>query len=278
MTKEVPLRLLLAVAAAAVFLTIAGDDDSAFAASNVRLVTSATDGYKAVDCAPSIDGHGPGQFDHIRLENHGDAPQDLTGWVLKSDPEDSQQLPLDAAGTLVPFVDVSEDRVIIVAGPHANGYPDRKVYLWSIGGVLRDSGDPVDYVRLYDAGGNLVDSMDCNGNPVPLQTATPATPTPAPQVGANQPNPESTQQAEQTSANTTTQQNRAATSGQAPVGQGAPAGGSVAGSVGAPNSGVGSLAPVNSNSWPLALGALAVGLVGLISSAALLIRKGVRRH
>ena len=214
MTKEVPLRLLLAVVAAGVLLTVSGDGGSASAASNVRLVTSSTDGYKAVDCAPSIDGHGPGQFDLVRLENHGDAPQDLTGWVLKSDPEDSQQFTLDVAGTLVPFVDVNEDRVIVVAGQHATSIPDRGLYLWSIGGILRDSGDPVDYVRLYDQNGNLVDSMDCNGNPVPLATAAPATPTPAPQVAANQPGPESTQQADQTTANTNTQQNAAASSGQ----------------------------------------------------------------
>jgi hypothetical protein len=274
MTKEVPLRLLLAVVAAGIFLAIStgGSSDSASAAPQIVLANSdPTSTWKPVDCAPI--GHDPGAYDIIQIENHGDAPLDLTGWVLKSDPEDTQLMSLDVAGTLAPLVDPKEDRVLIVAGQHSESYPDRNVYQWSRPEILRDSGDPPDYVRLYDPNGNLIDSKDCNQNPVPLATAVPATSTPAPQVASNQP-AESTQPAGQTTAND--QQSRAATSGQSPVGQAATAPSS--GSVPAPNSGVGSLSPMNATSWPLAFAALAVGLAGLATSGVLLLRNGARRR
>jgi len=264
MTKEVPLRLLLAVVAAGTLLFVAGHGGSAFAAANVQ--------FKDIDCAP--EGHEPGAFDIVRIHNLGDAAQDLAGWQLKSDPEDAQWMALDVAGTVVPELDPADRPLTIVAGQHAESYPDVKVYRWTIGGVLRDSGDPPDYVKLFDPSGNLIDSMDCNQQPLPVATTVPATATPAPQVAVNQP---STGTTDTTTAND--QQNRAASSGQNPVGQSSTAPASAAaGSVSAPDSGIGSLAPVNATSWPLAFGALAAGLMGLAVSGMLLLRRGPRRR
>jgi hypothetical protein len=263
------LRLLLVALVAASLLAVAESAAAApSAAPSIKLTT--------VDCAP--EGHEPGAFDIIRLENHGDAAQDLAGWQLKSDPEDSEEMALDVAGTLVPLVDANEDRVYIVAGRHSEGYPDRKTYRWSISGILRDSGDPPDYVRLYDASGNLVDSMDCNQQPVPLATAAPATPTPASHVSTNQQSTDSTQSVGQNVADS--QQGPVA--GAAQAGGGSQAAVAPAGAAGAavpaPDSGVGSLAPVGAGSPLFAFGALAAGLAGIATSGILLLRRGVRRR
>jgi hypothetical protein len=272
------LRLLFAVVAAASLLAVVDNAGSASAAADVRLHCSPSSGScsKAVDCAPN--NHDPGAFDMISIENHGDVAQDLTGWVLKSDPEQSEQMALDVAGTLVPLVDPNEDRVFIVAGRHSESYPDRKTYRWSIQEVLRDAGEPADYIRLFDPSGNLVDSMDCNGQPVPLPTAVSATPTPAPQAAAaaNQPAAGETQPSGQSADS---QQGRAAAqaAGLSQAAAAAPAGGVGAGAVPAPDSGVGSLAPVGAGSPLFAFGALAAGLAGLATSA-ILLRRGVRRR
>src|SRR5262245_2357840 len=43
-----------------------------------------------------------GQFDAVWLVNQGDAPVDLAGWHLRSDPENSQQMDLGSLGSLAP--------------------------------------------------------------------------------------------------------------------------------------------------------------------------------
>ena len=95
----------------------------------------------SIDCAPAT--HAPGAFDIIRINNTGAAPQDLGGWQLTSDPEATERMSLDVTGTLDPG-----EPLIIVAGPHGTPFPADNIFLWSPIGVLRDSGEPADYVRL----------------------------------------------------------------------------------------------------------------------------------
>ena len=115
----------------------------------------------SIDCAPAT--HAPGAFDIIRINNTGAAPQDLAGWQLTSDPEATERMSLDVTGTLDPG-----EELIIVAGPHGTAFPADNIFLWSPIGVLRDSGEPADYVRLLDASGAQVSFAAC---PVPAPVA-----------------------------------------------------------------------------------------------------------
>ena len=114
----------------------------------------------------------PGQLDIVYIDNQGDAAQDLTGWQLRSD-QDGEVMSLSPAGTLA-----AGQEIIASAGAHAVNLPNEGVYLWSINEMLRDSGEPSDYVRLLDATGAQVSGMDCNHNalaaPTPVPTAPPA--------------------------------------------------------------------------------------------------------
>jgi hypothetical protein len=277
MTKEVRLRSLLAAAAFAALLAAAGNAVPASAGPRIELTE--------VNCLPGPE-HA-GALDVIRLHNRGDAPQDLRGWQLKSDPEVSESMALDIAGTLDPVAGTpgpdsplgDKPWVIIVAGIHATQYPESSVWLWSVPEVLRDSGDPPDYVRLYDADGNLVDSMDCNGNPVPLETTAQETPTPEPQV-TNTNNPEEgTQPGGQTGSTTASQTAGGTSSEQAATTGQTAAQAASGGSFPAPNSGLGSLAPVNTSPLRLVLGlgAIGAGLAGLTLGVNLFLRRRARR-
>ena len=123
----------------------------------------------SIDCAPAT--HAPGAYDVIRINNTGATPQDLAGWELTSDPEATERMPLDAAGTL----DAAEE-LIILAGRHGTPFPADNIFLWSPIGVLRDSGEPADYVRLLDASGAQVSFAACPV-PAPVATAAPEAPT-----------------------------------------------------------------------------------------------------
>jgi hypothetical protein len=117
----------------------------------------------------------PGQLDIVYIENTGDAAQDLTGWELRSDGE-NERMSLTPAGTIDPG-----QEIFATAGAHAVNLPGEDVFLWSNDEMLRDSGDPPDYVRLLDAAGNQVSGMDCNHDPLAAPTAAPtAPPTAAP--------------------------------------------------------------------------------------------------
>ena len=133
----------------------------------------------------------PGQLDIVYIDNQGDAAQDLAGWELRSD-QDGEVMSLSPAGTLA-----AGQEIIASAGAHAVNLPNEGVYLWSINEMLRDSGEPSDYVRLLDATGAQVSGMDCNHNalaaPAPVSTAPPepvtqtsagSTPRPARSSGA----------------------------------------------------------------------------------------------
>jgi hypothetical protein len=119
----------------------------------------------------------PGLLDIVYIENTGDTAQDLTGWELRSDGE-NERMSLTPAGTIAPG-----QEIFATAGIHAVNLPDEEVFLWSNDEMLRDSGDPPDYVRLLDAAGDQVSGMDCNHNPLAAPTAAPtAPPTPDPAV------------------------------------------------------------------------------------------------
>ncbi|TMB94118.1 MAG: lamin tail domain-containing protein, partial [Chloroflexi bacterium] len=152
---------ILAAIAIAAFALTAAFSGTARAAANVEV--------ESLDCARH-----PGQLDVITLTNAGDTSQDLAGWSLRSDPEASQQMSLTRAGSIDPG-----ELVYVVAGYHAVELPEQDVFLWSNDEILRDSGDPPDYVKIYDAAGSLVGGMDCNGQPLPgAATPPPATPEP----------------------------------------------------------------------------------------------------
>jgi hypothetical protein len=156
------LRVLLAIAAALAVTAIAAPE-GAQAASAPRITQ--------IECAK----HPSPLFDLVYITNQGDAPQDLAGWSVRSDPEGSEQMSLAPAGTLDPG-----EQIILAAGTHAVNLPNEGLYLWTNLEVLRDPpADPPDYARLYDASGAFVSGLDCNGQP---QSAAPppAAPPPAP--------------------------------------------------------------------------------------------------
>jgi hypothetical protein len=125
-----------------------------------------------------------GQFDAVYIVNQGDTAQNMAGWQLRSDPEDSQQLELSLLGVLDPG-----EQVILTAGGHAVAVPSENIVVWTLNEMLRDSGSPPDYVRLLDPSGSLVSGRDCAG-----QVFLPATPTPAPQQQTQQPGQQQTAQ------------------------------------------------------------------------------------
>ncbi|HSP55183.1 MAG TPA: lamin tail domain-containing protein [Dehalococcoidia bacterium] len=163
------MRLFLAGLILAATALLAARADGAHAAADVHVLL--------IDCSLH-----PGQLDIIYIENKGDTTQDLTGWELRSDGP-GEQMSLTPAGSIAPGA-----QIFVTAGSHAVNLPDEQVYLWSNNEILRDSGDPPDYVRLLDAAGNEVSNMDCNHNP--LSAATPV-PTLAPAAPAAQSNPTS---------------------------------------------------------------------------------------
>jgi hypothetical protein len=173
---------------AAAFLAIAA------AATVVGALLPATPGnasaalsVTAVECAKH-----PGLFDVVYITNSGDAPQDLAGWQLKSDPEGSEQMALATAGALDPG-----EQLIVVAGAHGVTIPAENVYLWTFLEVLRDGGEPADYVKIFDPAGSFVNGMNCLGQP--LSAAAPPPAAPAAQPAAAQ-SSASAQTANQSSA------------------------------------------------------------------------------
>ena len=106
-------------------------------------------------------------LDIVYIRNGGDTAQDLTGWELRSDGE-NERMSLTPAGTIGPGQEIA-----VTAGIHAVNLPDQGTFLWSNNEILRDSGDPPDYVLLFDPAGNQVSGMDCNHNPVAPATAAP---------------------------------------------------------------------------------------------------------
>jgi hypothetical protein len=107
----------------------------------------------AIDCS--------GDPEIVTILN-GDAPTDLTGWSLVSDPVAEESFDLTIAGQLAAGVSIN-----VQSGPGASGS-----LVWSQEEVLRDD-DPADFARLLDDTGATVDEVAC----------AEATPTPTPPPG-----------------------------------------------------------------------------------------------
>jgi hypothetical protein len=108
----------------------------------------------------------------VSIANDGSAPQDLTGWELRSDPEGSEVFDLSVAGTLE-----ADDGIIVFSGP---GAPPTggDFYQWTTEERFRDL-DPTDYARVVNDLGVEVDRVNCPAQE-PTITPTPSpTPTPA---------------------------------------------------------------------------------------------------
>lgn len=139
----------------------------------------------AIDCVFHIE--------IIKLGNYGNSAEDMTGWQLRSDPEQSEWIDLSFIGTIDPG-----EEVFFVGGPHAVAEPQSGVYVFLNYYALRDSGSPADYVRLVEPNGEEADRQDCPSDGAPAEP-TPAiipeltpepTPTPAPpQAAASTPTP-----------------------------------------------------------------------------------------
>ena len=165
------MRWMIALTAALVVCGLASVP-SAVAASDVRVT--------ALDC----ESHPR----RIRVENMGDAPQDLTGWQLQSDPAEGTPFDLGQVGTLG-----SGGKIYVFQGhlsPDAN--PSINFYRWGDNDdfFLR-ANDSSDYVRIVDSAGNTVMQKNCEGvspTPSPEVTAAPDPPAqtvpPAPAVVA----------------------------------------------------------------------------------------------
>jgi hypothetical protein len=108
--------------------------------------------------------------ERVVLSNDGDAPLDLTGWRLESDPPDKEAFSLSEVGTLGPGRSVT-----IESGTGAGG-----AFVWSTAFIFRDD-DPSDYARVVDSAGEAVQEVTCaTGAPTPTfspkATAAPASP------------------------------------------------------------------------------------------------------
>src|SRR3990172_693101 len=99
----------------------------------------------------------------VRIENAGDAAQQLAGWKLQSDPA-SEVFDLSAIGGLQPGASI-----FIQAGPSATG-----VFKWGTALVFRDD-DATDYVRIVDNNGATVDQVNC-GSEIPSEPSPTAAP------------------------------------------------------------------------------------------------------
>ena len=213
----------------------------------------------------------PAYFEYFVLTNTGTSAQDVSGWELRSDPEDSERMSLTPAGVIEPG-----EQIYVVAGVHGVDRPQENTFLWSNTEVLRD-GEPVDEVRVYDSSGGFVDGMDCAGQhlfaPTPAPSSAPS-PTPsstaAPQVQAAQSGPADT---------SGSGGGEAGGGSEGEAGSQAAAGGQQVGgsqAVGAPGAGLGTLAPVagpGDSRIALSAAVAAAGVLGLALAGWLLRRR-----
>jgi hypothetical protein len=147
------MRLLITVLTAATIFVILASVASA--SSGVHIT--------ALDC-----GSHPRR---IRVENQGDAAQDLSGWQLQSDPVEGQPFGLGAVGSL------GAGQKFFVFQGHLSPHEDPSVgyFRWGADEIFNlRANDSSDYVRLVDAQGNTVDQRNCEGLP-PGATPAPTT-------------------------------------------------------------------------------------------------------
>lgn len=173
------MRLLIAVLAAAASLAMLSSVVAAGA--DVRIT--------ALDC-----GSHPRR---IRVENVGDAAQDLSGWQLESDPAEGAPYDLRQVGSL----DAGKKAYVFQGHLSPPTDPNVGYYRWGSDEIFNlRANDSTDYVRIVDPQGNSVNQRNCEGlppgatpaptsefDPPPLVTPTvtaPATVAPAPPTTA----------------------------------------------------------------------------------------------
>jgi len=147
------MRLLITVLAVATTFTILASVSSA--GSGVAIT--------ALDC-----GSHPRR---MRIENLGDAAQDLSGWQLQSDAAEGQPYDLGPVGSL------GAGQKFFVFQGHLSPPVDPAAgyYRWGSDEIFNlRANDSTDFVRLVDAQGNTVDQRNCEGLP-PGATPAPTT-------------------------------------------------------------------------------------------------------
>jgi hypothetical protein len=107
----------------------------------------------------------------IRIENLGDAAQNLSGWQLQTDPVGGPPFGLGQVGSL----DAGQKIFIFQGHLSPATAPDVGYYRWGSGETfyLR-ANDSTDYVRIVDPQGNTINQRNCEGLP-PGATPAPRT-------------------------------------------------------------------------------------------------------
>jgi hypothetical protein len=157
------MRLLITVLAAAASLAIL--TPVAAAGADVRIT--------ALDC-----GSHPRR---IRIENQGDAAQDLSGWQLQSDPAEGGPWDLGPIGSL----DAGKKAFVFQGHLSPAVNPDLGYYRWGSDEIFNlRANDSTDFVRIVDAQGNTVHQRNCEGLPPGATPAPPSEFDPPPVVAA----------------------------------------------------------------------------------------------
>jgi Lamin Tail Domain len=107
----------------------------------------------------------------IRIENLGDAAQDLSGWQIQTDPAGGPPFDLGQVGSL----DAGQKVFVFQGHLSPATAPDAGYYRWGTGETfyLR-ANDSTDYVRIVDPQGNTINQRNCEGLP-PGATPAPRT-------------------------------------------------------------------------------------------------------
>jgi pyruvate/2-oxoglutarate dehydrogenase complex dihydrolipoamide acyltransferase (E2) component len=140
---------------------------AAVAASFVLLMSVAAAGADLRVTALDCESHPR----RIRVENLGDAAQDLSGWQLQSDPAEGQPFDLGQVGSLG-----AGQKVFVFQG-HLSPATDPAAgyYRWGSDETFNlRANDSTDYVRIVDPQGNTINQRNCEGLP-PGATPAPRT-------------------------------------------------------------------------------------------------------
>lgn len=204
----------------------------------------------------------------MRIENLGDAAQDLTGWQLQSDPVEGGPFDLDPVGS----IDAGQKFFVFQGHLSPAVNPAAGYYRWGTDEVFNlRANDSSDYVRLVDAQGNTVDQVNCEGLP-PGATPAPTTEFDPPPLVVATDTPAPTQAPAATAAPAPTSVRTSAPSGAT---SGGTSGGTAAGGAApeVPAAGGGPpLAPESAETL-----ALAAAMV-LMSAGALMTTAGIKRR
>ena len=147
------MRLFIAILAASICLVLF--TSVAAAGSDVRVT--------ALDC----ESHPR----RIRIENVGDAAQDLSGWQLQTDPAGGDPFDLGQVGS------IGAGQKLFVFQGHLSPPVDTSAgyYRWGSSEIFNlRANDSTDYVRIVDPQGNTINQRNCEGLP-PGATPAPLT-------------------------------------------------------------------------------------------------------